>query len=163
MSDMDYYQEKKRQHLEDGFCVIENVLPPELLQEMRELTDRLIDAVPEADNEKQRSTGSMIPIGRNPAFAKLATLLPALDAYRQMGFDDVRFTSGYVISKPPHSPPLFWHFDWMGWTHPRSYDTEGILILLGVPTPTLCLMQSLPALPENAHSTWNFATALRLV
>ena len=153
MSDMDYYQEKKRQHLEDGFCVIENVLPPELLQEMRELTDRLIDAVPEADNEKQRSTGSMIPIGRNPAFAKLATLLPALDAYRQMGFDDVRFTSGYVISKPPHSPPLFWHFDWMGWTHPRSYDTEGILILLGVPTPTLCLMQSL----------WNFATALRLV
>ena len=124
MSDMDYYQEKKRQHLEDGFCVIENVLPPELLQEMRELTDRLIDAVPEADNEKQRSTGSMIPIGRNPAFAKLATLLPALDAYRQMGFDDVRFTSGYVISKPPHSPPLFWHFDWMGWTHPRSYDTE---------------------------------------
>jgi hypothetical protein len=32
MRDMDYYQEKKRQHLEDGFCVIENVLPPELLQ-----------------------------------------------------------------------------------------------------------------------------------
>ena len=126
MNDMDYYQEKRRQHLEDGFCVIENVLPPELLQEMRELTNRLIDAVPESDNEKQRATGSLIPVGRNPEFAKLATLQPALDAYRRMSFDDVRFTSGYVISKPPHSPPLFWHFDWMGWAHPRSYETEPV-------------------------------------
>jgi len=48
-----YYQEKRRQYLEDGFCVIENVL----LQEMRAVTDRLIDAVSESDNEKQRSTG----------------------------------------------------------------------------------------------------------
>ena len=39
-----------------------------------------------------------------------------------MGFDDVRFSEGYLISKPPRSPQLFWHFDWMGWSHPRSYE-----------------------------------------
>jgi ectoine hydroxylase-related dioxygenase (phytanoyl-CoA dioxygenase family) len=29
--------------------------------------------------------------------------------------------SGYVISKPPQSPALFWHQDWWGWNDPSSY------------------------------------------
>ena len=29
--------------------------------------------------------------------------------------------SGYVISKPPSSPALFWHQDWWGWDDPSSY------------------------------------------
>ena len=28
---------------------------------------------------------------------------------------------GYVISKPPQSPALFWHQDWWGWNDPSSY------------------------------------------
>ena len=32
------------------------------------------------------------------------------------------FSSGYVISKPPGGPALFWHQDWWGWQHPISRD-----------------------------------------
>ena len=33
------------------------------------------------------------------------------------------FSSGYLISKPAKSPPLFWHQDWWGWDHPSSYTS----------------------------------------
>lgn len=39
-----------------------------------------------------------------------------------MGFDHPTFSSGFIISKPPHSPPLFWHQDWWGWNDPVSYE-----------------------------------------
>jgi ectoine hydroxylase-related dioxygenase (phytanoyl-CoA dioxygenase family) len=66
----------------------------------------------------------MISTTAHPLLADLITLPAAHDAYRRMGCDDVRFTSGYIISKPPHSPPLFWHFDWMGWSEPVSYEAR---------------------------------------
>src|SRR5690606_33776151 len=31
-------------------------------------------------------------------------------------------SDGYIISKPPHSPRLFWHYDWFAWEDPRSYE-----------------------------------------
>ena len=38
-----------------------------------------------------------------------------------LGFLRPKWSSGYVISKPPQSPPLFWHQDWWGWNDPCSY------------------------------------------
>ena len=123
MSSIDY-QERRRQYIDDGFCIVENVVPKPLLQEMRDVTDRCIDKMSESDKRDQRSTGSLIPAGNIPQMAKLVTLPSALAAMRKMGFDDIRFTSGYIISKPPRSPPLFWHYDWMCWAHPRSWEKE---------------------------------------
>jgi hypothetical protein len=31
---------------------------------------------------------------------------------------------GYLISKPPGGPPLFWHQDWWGWDQDLSYTSE---------------------------------------
>jgi ectoine hydroxylase-related dioxygenase (phytanoyl-CoA dioxygenase family) len=44
--------------------------------------------------------------------------------------DDTRFSSGFVISKPPQSPPLFWHYDWAAWNHPYSYEVFPAQIFL---------------------------------
>ncbi len=38
------------------------------------------------------------------------------------GGDDLRWISGYVSVKEPHSPALWWHQDWWCWDHPISYE-----------------------------------------
>jgi ectoine hydroxylase-related dioxygenase (phytanoyl-CoA dioxygenase family) len=120
--DDDYCKEKARQYVEDGFCVIEQVLSADELERIRTACLTHLASLPAAHRQKQVSTGSMVDVSQVPHMAELVTHRRALDVYGRMGYRDVRFTSGYLISKPPQSPPLFWHHDWMGWAHPISYE-----------------------------------------
>jgi hypothetical protein len=43
---------------------------------------------------------------------------------RAAGARDLRWISGYVSVKEPHSPPLWWHQDWWAWDHPVSYGQD---------------------------------------
>lgn len=38
-----------------------------------------------------------------------------------VGAADLRWVSGYLSIKEPHSPALWWHQDWWCWDHPASY------------------------------------------
>jgi hypothetical protein len=40
--------------------------------------------------------------------AELVAAPGALRALEVLGYDNPKWASGYVISKPPHSPALFW-------------------------------------------------------
>lgn len=115
-------QSTRTQLIEEGFCIIPNVLSAEFVQELREVTDGLIAQMTAEDARVQRSTGSMIPVVKDQRLARLIAHPKALDEIKALGFDDVKFQSGYIISKPPKSPRLFWHFDWGFWDHPMSYD-----------------------------------------
>lgn len=117
-----YYAEKSRQYVDDGFCVLEQIVPDAFFERMKTACFEHLKTVTEEHRAQQRSTGSLINLHNIPMLAELVTLPEALEGYRRMGFDDVRYTGGYLISKPPKSPPLFWHFDWMGWAHPLSYE-----------------------------------------
>lgn len=113
----------ERQQLErDGFCVFENVIDPDLLQRTRAMSDRLLDAQSAQHFQQQKSTGSLISVYEDPGFADLIAAPGALQALGKLGYDSPRFASGFVISKPAHSPPLFWHQDWWGWNEPISYQ-----------------------------------------
>jgi len=113
----------ERQQLErDGFCVFDDVIDADLLQRTREISDGLLDAQSADHFQKQKSTGSLISVYDDPAFADLIAAPGALQALASLGYDSPRFASGFVISKPPHSPPLFWHQDWWGWNEPISYQ-----------------------------------------
>ncbi len=114
-------QERYTQLIEEGFCTIENVLDTDLLTRLRQITDQFLDAEGEEVRAGQRSTGSMIDVGVHPIFAELVAHPPARTALETLGFLRPRWMSGYVISKPPHSPALFWHQDWWGWNDPSSY------------------------------------------
>ena len=114
-------QERYTQLIEEGFCKIENVLDTDLLTRLRQITDQFLDAEGEEVRAGQRSTGSMIDVGVHPIFAELVAHPPARTALETLGFLRPRWMSGYVISKPPHSPALFWHQDWWGWNDPSSY------------------------------------------
>lgn len=118
----DVAAQQREQLMRAGFCVFADVLPPELLTELRCVTDRMLDAQTADEQERQRSTGSMISVREDPLFADLIALSSARDALASLGFPEPKFTSGFVISKPPHSPPLFWHYDWAGWDDPGGFD-----------------------------------------
>jgi len=111
----------ERQQLErDGFCVFDNVLDDELLQRTRQASDRLLGAQSDEHFETQKSTGSLVSVYDDPFFAELVAAPKALHALRSLGYANPKWASGFVISKPPHSPALFWHQDWWGWNEPMS-------------------------------------------
>ncbi len=115
---------------EKGFVTIPGVLSTPILQQVRDTTARLIGTQSAAHFAARKSTGSMISIFDDPFFAALVDWPPALATLANLGIADPRFTSGYVISKPPHSPPLFWHQDWGGWDDRVSYTAPTLQIFL---------------------------------
>lgn len=115
-------QSRYEQLLTDGFCTIENVLDEVLLRDLREVTEELVKAQPKEMEKRHRFTGSMVNVRSHPVFGRLISCPKALQALSDLGFDHPQWSSGYVISKPPHSPGLFWHQDWWGWDEPCSYE-----------------------------------------
>ncbi|MEE2832356.1 MAG: phytanoyl-CoA dioxygenase family protein [Candidatus Latescibacterota bacterium] len=111
---------EQRQLERDGFCVFDDVLDDDLLQRTRQVSERLLDALPAEHLEKQKSTGSMVSVTDDPFFAELVAAPDALRALQILGYDNPKWASGFIISKPPHSPALFWHQDWWGWDEPIS-------------------------------------------
>ncbi|NKB71369.1 MAG: phytanoyl-CoA dioxygenase [Candidatus Latescibacteria bacterium] len=114
-------EKKRAQLLQEGFCVFESILDAAMLARVTQASNQLLDAQEAAHFEQQKSTGSLICIYDDPFFAELVGWQPALEALRSMDYQRPAFSTGFVISKPPHSPPLFWHQDWWGWDHPHSY------------------------------------------
>jgi len=111
----------REQLVEEGYCVVESVLDAEMLEAVRAASNALLDAQDPDHFEKQKSTGSLICVYDDPWFAELIAWQPAIDVLATMGYFKPTFSTGFVISKPAHSPPLFWHQDWWGWEHPHSY------------------------------------------
>ena len=97
-------KEKYDQLIADGYCVIKNVLKEEMLNRLRTVTDELLDAQTEDERDAYRSSGSMISVYMHPLFAELVVYPRALQALDALGFLRPKWSSGYVISKPPQSP-----------------------------------------------------------
>ena len=114
-------KEKYDQLIADGYCVVENVLEEDMLTRLCSVTDELLDAETEEERAAHRSSGSMISVYQHSLFAELVVYPRALQTLEALGFLQPKWSSGYVISKPPQSPPLFWHQDWWGWNDPCSY------------------------------------------
>ncbi len=106
----------------NGCCVLEQVLPSDLTTKCISLANTALDNLSDEHREKNKSQGSMVHLADYPEFVDLIAsqnLMKALDDH--FDFTDIKFSSGYLISKPPMSPPLFWHQDWWGWEHDSSY------------------------------------------
>ncbi|MEM7132731.1 MAG: phytanoyl-CoA dioxygenase family protein [Chloroflexota bacterium] len=118
---MNHQPEKRTQLIDDGYCVFEQVLTPTMLERVRTVSNQLLDVQSKEHFEEQKSTGSMVSVYDDPFFAELVAYQPSLDALATLGYPRPRWSSGFVISKPPKSPALFWHQDWWGWNDPISY------------------------------------------
>ena len=110
----------RRQLLDDGYCLVPGVLDPPSLGAVRKMAEAALATVGPEHRAQWKSQGSLVALSDHPASAELIAH-PALRAtFGRMGLGGARFSSGYVISKPPGGPALFWHQDWWGWRHPIS-------------------------------------------
>jgi hypothetical protein len=68
------------------------------------------------------------------------------------GASDLRWISGYVSVKDPHSEALEWHQDWWCWDHPVSFRREAPQVaLLCYLSPTTASNAALRVLPGSHH------------
>lgn len=114
----------------DGFCLVPQGLDEDMLRRVQSTAAKMVASLDEDHRQAQRSTGSMIDISELPDLAELVSNPRALLALEKLGFDDCKFWSGYFISKPPHSPRLFWHQDCIMWHDPRAYSDIPPMIFL---------------------------------
>lgn len=112
---------KRNQLIRDGYCVVENILTSDFLNELREESDRLLDAVEHPPEWRYQGSDVHVSGKDNPVIQKLMDWQPTWDAVRAMGLNDFTSGGGFIIlSKPPGGPPLYWHQDWMNWNDPIS-------------------------------------------
>ncbi len=109
-----------RRLLDEGYCHVPQVLEPSFLEQVQDLAANTLRSIDEEHRAQWRSQGSLVALADHPPFAALIAYPGLQGMFARMGFDGTRFTSGYIISKPPGGPALFWHQDWWGWRHPIS-------------------------------------------
>ncbi len=117
-----------------GFCVVPDVLDIDFVGRLRDAADARGDRWDEKMGDAYKAQGSMVgvPALRDPVLGELIVHPVALDALCHLGpgTGNTTFTDGYVISKPPQSPKLFWHFDWYGWTDESAYGDDPVQVLV---------------------------------
>jgi hypothetical protein len=116
------WKQKREQLLSAGACVIEGVLDEVMLEGMRAIATSKLAELSDAHRQEQKSTGSMVANRDLPELAPLIVCPAVLEALAHLGYKDIKFSRAYLISKPPHSPQLFWHQDFTVWSgEPRAY------------------------------------------
>ena len=124
------YQEKRDLLDHDGFCLLERIIDSTMLARLRQVTDAVIARQEAAHFERNRAQGSLIRATEDPFMAQLIAYPPILQALAGLGFPAPKWGSGFIISKPPKSPPLFWHQDARFWNDPISYTPRVIQCFL---------------------------------
>ena len=124
------YSAKRKQLDQDGFCLLEGIIKDNMLAGLRRATDEALAWQDESHFAEQRAQGSLIRVTEHPFMAKLVAYQPMLAALAGLGFDEPKWGSGFIISKPPQSPPLFWHQDARFWDDPISYTPRTIQCFL---------------------------------
>ncbi|MCY3865983.1 MAG: phytanoyl-CoA dioxygenase family protein [Chloroflexi bacterium] len=124
------YKAKREQLDRDGFCLLEGLVGEDMLERLRAVTDGVIARQEAAHFARNRAQGSLIRVTEDPFMARLIAHPPILEALAGLGFPNPKYGSGFIISKPPKSPPLFWHQDARFWNDPISYTPRTIQCFL---------------------------------
>jgi hypothetical protein len=123
------YQELQDSFARDGYCVVPQVLDRTLIGAIEAFSNAATAAMSPAQQEEHKFTGSLIPIV-DPVFQPLLVNRATLAALDALGFGrDVKWSCGFIISKPPGGPSLAWHQDCAVWDHPVAYTDRPHQIL----------------------------------
>ena len=125
-------QEKRNQLTEEGYCLIDGILDKPIISDLKKATARIIEEEDEYTKSNKNFGGLIIDCPfRDPAFARLLAWQPTLDLLNMMGFDDVRWMGNlFLINKPPFSPRLYWHQDWLWWDETISSEPRPMQVFL---------------------------------
>lgn len=105
----------------DGFAVLPGLVAAGRLRRAREVADRAVAAP--AGLSCERPNNTLVPLRWNSPLVQIVS--ESADRIAgAVGAQDLRWISGYVSVKDPHSPPLWWHQDWWAWDHPVTWRRE---------------------------------------
>lgn len=122
---------RREQLVTDGFCIVPGVLDAGMLGSLRRESAALLDELTEEEKCIQGGQGAWQPVPYVPAvFADLISWPRALAALADLGFDSVRYLSGFIISREPRTKAAYWHQDWMYWDEPESADPLPVKVFL---------------------------------
>lgn len=153
----------KEQLRQQGFVAIPGVFSATEMDALRKTSDAVLKGTSDEHRERFRSNGSLCNLAELPEYADLLSDSRLLEALHALGAEDIRWTSGYLISKPPGGAPLFWHQDWWGWDSTISYsDAPAQLFVMIYLTDTRiengCL-RVIPGSHRKAHPLHHLSAA----
>lgn len=123
-------QLKARQLIEQGYCILEDMLEPETLEKTREVALSAVQKLSDEQLAAHRAPGTLINSKNEPGLADCIGNPKALATLRAMGFRSSKFWKAVIISKPGPSPRLYWHQDLIFWDDPRAYSDYSPQIFL---------------------------------
>jgi hypothetical protein len=140
--------------IREGFAVLRGFLNTALVAKLRRAVELALRGPPVPGCE--RPHGRLEPFRWNDAMVDL--ILRGTDRRRAVieGTDasDLRWISGYISSKAPHTPALWWHQDWWCWDHPVStHPAPAQVALLCYLTETTRDSGALRVLPGSHHAS----------
>lgn len=128
--DQESLVDARRQLLEDGFCVVDGLLPAGCVARWQAWADEWLRAT--RHPARWRYQGSDIHVSghrntskRNPALPKDPVVDEIIEhpaaIMAALGIADHASGGTFqIISKPPGAPALYWHQDWARWDDPIS-------------------------------------------
>jgi len=143
-----------------GFFLFKQLLDKELISRLTDFSEEILSQQDLEHFEQQKATGSMVLIDWEMAYryrviAELIAHPKILNAFLELGFTEPKFGHGRIISKPRHSPPLFWHEDGRFWNDPVSYTPQPIqsflMIYLTDTTPENGCLRVIPGSHLKRH------------
>ena len=146
-----------------GYAHLPCLLPDELLARLNRISAANVERASVAHRAANRSQGSLINIATDPGYAEIVAAPEILNGLAGLGFCDLRFQSGFLISKPGNSPALFWHQDWWGWSLESSYlacpQQIGVMVYLGRTSVANGCLRVLPGSQLRSHRLHDSITA----
>ena len=113
--------QRREQMTRDGYCVIDDILTDDFLHQLREETERLIEAHDPHPDVRYQGQHVNVRGTDNAIIGKLLDWKPSRLALERLGFGDFESNGGVIIlTKDPGEPPLYWHQDWTRWNDPIS-------------------------------------------
>jgi len=151
MSDHNHQQ----QLIKNGYFKVSGLIPEGMISDLQQKSATVIDNCTDEHRASVKSNGTMCNIAKMPQFADIISFKPIIDTLKEIGGTDVRWTGGYLISKPAGGPPLFWHQDWWGWDDLISYENTPVqlfvMIYLSETTADNGCLKAIPGSHRKAH------------
>jgi ectoine hydroxylase-related dioxygenase (phytanoyl-CoA dioxygenase family) len=113
--------QKRQQLQQDGYCVIDDILSAEFLDELRVETERLMENHVPPEEFKYQGQHVTQTGAENTIIQRLLDWAPAHEALEQMQYGEFASAGSIILlTKDPGEPALYWHQDWMQWNDPIS-------------------------------------------
>lgn len=113
--------------VDEGFVVLPGLLTGESLRRAKAAADGAVTSP--AGISCERPNNTLVPLRWDDELVNIV-LAGHTRIAQAISAKDLRWISGYVSVKEPHSPPLWWHQDWWAWDHGVTFKREAPQVAL---------------------------------